>query len=208
MDLDDKNATGVSKELTSTEPAKNAETVKADELAGGAPIAAAASSYETYVSPELESKILSIVTNAVREYLFANPPTIGLAQLEQITDSAQKAAADVVAEGQQALELQVSKEIDAAKADIIAHLTPLVSAIVSGKAKPERVLDANPAAAADAHAIVAGDPVKIWADPEHSKFRLGSVVAVHDAGHAFDVELDDGTITKVVAEGLAFDDRR
>jgi len=48
----------------------------------------------------------------------------------------------------------------------------------------------------------------VWADPEHNKFRVGEVVAVHAGGHAFDVKLDDDTVTKVPADGLEYDDRR
>ena len=206
MDLE-KTETNVTNGGTSTEAAKNAETVMPASSAGGAPIAAAASSSVTDVSPELEAKILALVSNAVEQYLFANPPKLGLEQLEQITDSAQKAAADVVAQGGRAVELELTQKIDEAKADIIAHLTPLVSAIVSGQPKPQLVPAAATAAEENGPELKAGDPVKVWADPEHSKFRLGSVVAVHDAGHAFDVQLDDGTVTKVVADGLAFDDR-
>ena len=52
------------------------------------------------------------------------------------------------------------------------------------------------------------DPVKVWADAEHKSFRVGEVVAVPEGGHAFDVELDDGSVTKVPADGLEYDDRR
>lgn len=48
----------------------------------------------------------------------------------------------------------------------------------------------------------------MWADPEHKAFRTGEIVTVHDGGHAFDVELDDGAVTKVPADGLEYDDRR
>jgi hypothetical protein len=201
MDLD-KTATDVTKEGTSTGAAQNAGIEEAASSAGGAPIAAEASSSETLVSPELEAKILSFVSGAIA----SNPQLLGVG--DAIAANA-KQASDEIAEMHKALALELANQIDAAKADILAHMTPLVTALVAGQKPQPQLVPAPPAAAVgDAHAIVAGDPVKVWADPEHEKFRLGSVVAVHDAGHAFDVELDDGTVTKVVADGLAFDDRR
>jgi len=200
MDLD-KTATDVTKEGTSTGAAQNAGIEEAASSAGGAPIAAEASSSETLVSPELEAKILSFVSAAIA----SNPQLLGVG--DAIAANA-KQASDEIAEMHKALALELANQIDAAKADILAHMTPLVTALVAGQKPQPQLVPALAAPAANAHAIAAGDPVKVWADPEHEKFRLGSVVAVHDAGHAFDVELDDGTVTKVVADGLAFDDRR
>jgi hypothetical protein len=58
-----------------------------------------------------------------------------------------------------------------------------------------------------ASVLEAGDPVKVWGDPEHKTFRAGKVTSVHEGAHAYDVELDDGTVAKINADGLEYDDR-
>ncbi len=134
----------------------------------------------------------SVLAQAVADYMLARPPTFSV---EQLTVEAEAAVA-------RALDARTEN----LKADIIAHLTPMVTAVVSGKAAP-----APPTLVTSSSAPIGlkpADPVKVWGDPEHKSFRLGEIVAAHDGGHAFDVRLDDDTVTKVPADGLDYDDRR
>lgn len=151
----------------------------------------------------------AIVAQLVADWLLANPPTIGVHQLEELTDRAGGIANDTVQEAiRQVVEVDLPRLIDAAKADILAHLTPLITAIVEKQPVPALLPAAPQIQAGKAHALVAGDPVRVWADPEHKSFREGEIVAAHDGSHAFDVKLDDGTVTKIGADGLEYDDRR
>lgn len=111
------------------------------------------------------------------------------------------------------IEAAVARELDARiadlKADILAHLTPMIAAVTGGAIVTAAAAAAPaPQTAAPAIALKAEDPVKVWQDAEHKTFLEGAVVAVHDGAHAFDVKLPDGTVTKVGADGLEYDDRR
>lgn len=180
---DEKTATNVTAEGSASAAAKNAEIASAGELAGGAPIARQASSSETLVSPELRAEIQTIV----EAYLEARH----VATLEEIG-------------------ALITERIDNATADTLAHLTPMLTAVV----EKSRTTPGAPAVTvhygkppADLTPVELEDPVKVWVDAEHKNFRVGTVVAVHEDGHAFDVELDDGSVTKVPADGLEYDDR-
>ncbi len=230
MFLESENATNVTKEGTSTEPAKTAENVTAaaapGELAGGA----GASSSETPVSypdhhhdvaqidgfeprvvavlesPAGHAVLIKLVENFVGQWLFANPPTIGIAQMEQLTDHAGIVANETVQGAmRQLVEVDLPKQFDNLKADILAHLTPMITAITSA---PRAVPSAPAISVAAVHELAVGDPVKVWADLERKTFLDGEIVAVHDGAHAFDVKLADGSVTKVGADGLEYDDRR
>jgi len=203
MFLDDENATSVAKEGTSPEPAKTEENVTAIAAPGELAGAAAAAAEETPVSRQIVT-LTAEVTDAIRTlvqaklaseialYLHEHPPVT----YEQIRETAQES-----------VQAEVATAVEQAKADIIAHLMPLVGAIVEGKTPPALAArQTSPLAAV--HNFQAGDPVKVWGDPEHKTFRLGKIVAIHDGGHAFDVELDDGTVTKIGADGLEYDDRK
>jgi len=101
---------------------------------------------------------------------------------------------------------EIDAKIDNATADLLAHLTPMLTAVVGKSAAAQAPL--APSIYPIFPELQIADPVKVWADPEHNKFRVGEVVAVHAGGHAFDVKLDDDTVTKVPADGLEYDDRR
>lgn len=100
-------------------------------------------------------------------------------------------------------------QIEKAKNEVIVHFGTMISAAGMGAGAREGAAVSHSAVLAPESDIPleVHDAVKVWADPEHQKFRTGKVVAVHDAGHAYDVELDDGTVSKVPAGGLEYDDR-
>lgn len=75
---------------------------------------------------------------------------------------------------------------------------PLVAPLVASPAPGS----ADPAA----RPIVVGDKVKVWVDAEKKRFLAGTVQAVHDAGHSFDVELDNRSVAHVQAGNLALDE--
>lgn len=243
---DGQNETSVTEQGTSPAPAQTAENSNAAGAAGGAPIAAAASSSETPVSRGREVEVIAddnldlippikygtvrsicigvlesaaghailikLVENCVGQWLFANPPTLGIAQMEKLTDDAGLVANDTVqAAMRQLTEVDLPRLIDNAKADILAHLTPMITAIVAGSAPPradDPVAIAKEAQDKNSVPLEVGWPVKVWADAEHKAFREGEIVAIHDGAHAFDVKLDDGTVSKVGADGLEYDSRK
>lgn len=216
MILDGEKETNVAAESSSPKAAETAENVTAAAAPGASSASSSASSSETAVSEEIDAKIQKFVVATVDRYLVAFPPTIGVAQMEQLIDQAGKVAATTVEMATKALELEIADKLEAAKADIIAHLSPMIAAIVGKSATTalDARLDKDPAELAKQLAgerpddLRVEDPVKVWADPEHKAFRVGEVVAVHEDGHAFDVRLDDGSVTKVPADGLEYDDRR
>ncbi len=193
--MDEKTATNVTAESSAPEAAKSAENESAIVPAGGAPASSAAEAAETSVSVVLTA---DNVRELVREYLIAN--ALDVAQIYGLQDRIEA----VVRE-----ELRVA--LEDTKADILAHLMPMVAAITNApKAAAVPFADAKdrPQLAKELGTLEPDDPVKVWTDPEHKTFRVGEVVAVHDGGHAFDVKLDDGSVTKVPADGLEYDDRR
>lgn len=206
----DGNETNVTPATSSPEPAKTAENSTAAVAPGVAPGAPAELVKETPVSPTPEAKVQFLtpdsVVEIVRDYLLAHPPTIGIKQLEDLGDMVDKRAAGIV-QGAHDEAIALAKEytdaqIKAAQAAIVEEITELV------RPNPSAPAVAAPGAPAAPHVLVVGDPVKVWADAQHKDFRLGKVLAIHDGALAFDVELDDGSATKVPADGLAFDDRR
>jgi hypothetical protein len=122
--------------------------------------------------------------------------------IKTLVEAEVTAAVDNAKRDLDALEASFDQKIEAAKLDILAHLTPLITAAT--KAPTPIAAVAQPAAGN----LAVGAPVKVWADPEHKAFRLGEIAAIHDGAHAFDVKLDDGTVTKVNADGLEYDDRK
>jgi hypothetical protein len=108
------------------------------------------------------------------------------------------------------IEAAVARELDARiadlKADILAHLTPMITAVTT--MAPAAAPAAVTRPIAPTTTLKAEDPVKVWQDAEHQTFLEGRVVAVHDGAYAFDVKLSDGTVTKVGADGLEYDDHR
>ena len=48
----------------------------------------------------------------------------------------------------------------------------------------------------------------MFTSAERTTFFLGTVLVIHDAAHAFDVELESSVVTKVPAGGLEFDSRK
>jgi hypothetical protein len=233
MYLDGENETDVTKTGTAPEPALAAENASAGGEPGAAPASSSSSSSETLVSAVDDSAELAtpiklgdirlivvgvlesiagraILAQLVADWLLANPPTIGVHQMEELTEHAGETANTTVQEAiRQLTAVDLPALIDAAKADILAHLTPLITAIVAKQPAPAlAAAAASPIQAGTAHTLAAGDPVRVWADPEHKAFREGSIVEIHDGAHAFDVKLDDGTVTKIGADGLEYDDRR
>jgi hypothetical protein len=198
------NETDVSKTATSLTSANNAAT----EAACGAPGSpSSSSSLAAGATSVSEPYVLAILES----YLATHPPTIGANQMEELIGQAETVAADTVDRARREIELELTKKIDDAKADILAQLLPMVKAIVSTSANaaaPPAVTIVRGTMEALPHSFAVGDPVKVWNDPEGKTFRLGEVVAIHEGGHAFDVKLDDGAVSMVSASGLAFDDRR
>jgi uncharacterized small protein (DUF1192 family) len=91
--------------------------------------------------------------------------------------------------------------VDATKAEIIGTPRPAGPILVEPAAEPATVQGGE---------LVVGAPVKLWTDAKHKNFHLGTIVAIHGEGDAFDVRLDElgGGTTKVWADSLEFDDRR
>ena len=220
METDDKTATDVSQMPTPEIPAQNAATVTPIAEPGQPAGSSAAAAAETLVSPAMEKQILFLVENFMGQYMIANPPTINAAQvaqsveaylaatpqMEKLRDDLDTRIADTVENARRALQLDFTNQIDATRADILAQLAPMLAAAMKGATAPA----AGPAVgtpAAAAHVLAIGDPVKVWSDAEHKTFLLGKVAAIHDGAHAFDVELEGGSVSKVGADGLAFDDR-
>lgn len=178
------NETNVAPEGTSPEPAKTAENETIVSSPGAPPAAPIELPQETNVSAMLD-RILTEVRSICAPFR---------TELEQT--------------------------IEKAKVDIIAKVTELVTPVVAKSAesaalpryRPEELVIPPPIVEAEdqapeAHNLAVGDPVKVWADPNHKTFLLGTIAAVHGQGGAFDVETDDG-VTKIPADGLEFDDRR
>lgn len=181
------NETGVAPGAASAEPAKNAEIASAGELAGGAPIARQASSSETPVA-----RTFLIYANEDRAKVLASlcvtAPTITGAE-QNLVLLGEDGKAILVVELQPGFdrrEVGTALDLDKDPAELRSELA---------ERKDFRPLQVE-------------DPVKVWIDAEHKTFREGEIVAVHDGAHAFDVQLDDGTVTKVAADGLEYDDRR
>lgn len=206
------NETNVAKTGTSPEPAKTAENSTA-AVAPGVPAGAAGElAKETPVSyPDhrhdvaqidaLEARVIAIV----RDFLLVNPPTIGIKQMEDLGDHFdRKLAAEIkdFKDGAVALAKEYTDgAIENAKADMLKHLAGLGASSAAAAAATEP-------SAVKPHELAVGDPVEVWVDKKANTFRLGKIAGIHDGAHAFDVELDDGTVTKVPADGLQFDDRR
>jgi hypothetical protein len=77
-------------------------------------------------------------------------------------------------------------------------------------AEPPKAMAAAAEIPSSEHELAVGAPVKVWSDARHKNFHLGRILAIHGEGDAFDVQLDEaggGTITKIPAGGLEFDDR-
>lgn len=182
MFLDGEHATSVAAESASPE-------------AVAAPGAAAASSS----GAPAETNVSRVVVTLTPEVTQA---------IQTLVDAEVSAAVSNATRDLDELETKLEKKIDDATADILRHLEPMITAIVE-KSAPGPVL-VKPVANAPAapQELEAGDPVKVWADPEHKTFRLGEIVAVHDVAHAFDVKLDDATVSKIGADGLEYDDRK
>lgn len=101
-------------------------------------------------------------------------------------------------------------QIEKAKNEVIVHFGTMISAAGRTGAGAREGAAVSPSAVLAPESDIpleVHDAVKVWADPEQQKFRIGKVVAVHDGGHAYDVELDDGTVSKIPAGGLEYDDR-
>jgi hypothetical protein len=142
------------------------------------------------------------VAKFVSDWLFSNPPTIGLHQMEELTERAGRIANETVQQAMTAHDLEVIRKIEAAKADMMAHL-PLIMLGHPAPLAPSAIAEAPPV-----QTFELGDAVKVWSDTEHKAFRLGKIVGLHDRLHAYDVKLDDGSLTKISADGLAEDTRR
>lgn len=210
----DGNETNVTKTDASPEPAKTAETVTAAAAAGVAPGATDELVKETPVSAAppavfvFPSDQRAAIVAILDDYFLAHPPTIGLKQLEDLGDHFDRKLAEDIAgfkdEAQALAKEYTDKAIDNAKADMLKHLTELVKPIVASSAAAAAIAPSP----VTPHELAVGDPVQVWVDKKAQTFRLGKIAGIHDAAHAFDVELDDGTVTKVPADGLQFDDRR
>lgn len=207
--MQSENETNVTPAPSSSTPAKNAATSAVDELAGGAPGAPIAEAKETPVStvfpPEQRAAIVAILD----DYFLAHPVTLGLQQLEDLGDHFDRKLVEGIAsfkDGALALAKQyVDEAIENAKADMLKHFTALASTI--SQVAPAAVKPSE-SAAVGPHELAVGDPVLVWVDKKANTFRLGEIAGIHDGAHAFDVKLDDGTVTKIPADGLQFDDRR
>ncbi len=195
MFLDNDNATGVTAESPSPKAAETAENVTA-----AASASSPESSSETNVSTE---------RRAARTFLiYANEDRAkAVASISVTADTITGAEENLVLLGEDG------------RAIAVIELQPGFDRREVGMpAESKTTLDANldkdpvdlarEMANAELLPLQVEDPVKVWADPEHKAFRVGEVVAVHEGGHAFDVKLDDGTVTKVPADGLEYDDRR
>jgi len=208
--LDDENATGVSKEATLPEPAKNAEIASAGGAPGAAPASSSAAAAETPVStlqepyPAHHHDVAQIDTFDPKVRAIVEP------LIETAVHNLGVQLSEDTAVG-------VRKMIEDAKADILAHLTPMLRAFRSDRAIPEIPIPEVPGATfqdryahvpRSGHTLEIGDPVKVWQDAEHKTFLEGQVAAVHDGAAAFDVELADGSATKVGADGLEYDDHK
>lgn len=185
------NETNVSPAPASQEPAKTAATEPPIAPAGGAPGEAAVSSSETPVSsvPFHLHDIVSI--DGLKEAVQAAVHELGVQLGEDTLAGVRKLVEDA---------------IESAKADIIKHVGELVMPIVA-KSAEDAAAAASSVPAQTAHVLAVNDRVKVWADQQHKFFSVGMVVAIHDGAHAFDVRLDYGSVTKVGADGLEFDDR-
>lgn len=111
------------------------------------------------------------------------------------------------------IEEQVSTaraEIEDVRATLQAEIEQLretLRTLLDRPAEPPKAMAAAAAIPSSEHELAVGAPVKVWADARHKNFHLGKILAIHGEGDAFDVQLDEGTITKIPAGGLEFDDR-
>lgn len=192
----EENATNVAGLPTAPAPALDAATVApagaAGELAPGSAEAARETSVSSADHDRIEALVRACVPEALRDHL-AEVPLITAEHLEQITSSAVERCS-----------VLLQDLVDNAKADILKHLTPMLTAVVEKSAAAPDPAAPNPAPAA--HELTVGDPVRVYADPQRKQFYTGTIETVHDGGHAYDVKLGDGTVTKVPAGGLDFDD--
>lgn len=183
------NETGVAPGATSAEAAKNAEIASAGELAGGAPIARQASSSETPVA-----RTFLIYANEDRAKVVAS-----LCVTAHTITGAEQNLVLLGEDGKAILVVELQPGFDRREVE---------TALDANLDKDPAELRSESAERKDFAPLQVEDPVKVWIDAEHKTFREGEIVAVHDGAHAFDVQLDDGTVTKVAADGLEYDDRR
>lgn len=183
------NETNVATEGTSPEPAKTAANETIASSPGAPPAGAIELPQETNVSDAS-----GVLLNSIQLHL------------------------DLV-------QAAIETKIEAAKAEILAKVSELGAAKSTHEAVPATTAPAptlEPAAAPasrtgpthgvmvedQAHELVVGDPVKVWADAAHKYFHMGTISAVHGQGDAYEVTLENESVTKVPAAGLEFDDRR
>lgn len=213
MYFDEKNETNVTAETSSAAPAKIAASEHVDEL-GAAPGAPIASSSETPVSPApVRERREVIVTADDSTVLFGDglpPVTYGNVRALVVgllnSPAGQAILAKSFDDGVEGIDAHFAQLIDAAKAEILAHVSELVKPIVAASVPaPEK--PAIPAA--PPHVLAAGDPVRVYNDAARKTFYTGTVVALHDGGHAADVKLNElgGATTTVRLDALEYDDR-
>jgi hypothetical protein len=92
----------------------------------------------------------------------------------------------------------------------IEQIRETLRTLLDRPGEPPKAMAAAAEIPSSEHELAVGAPVKVWSDARHKNFHLGKILAIHGEGDAFDVQLDEaggGTITKIPAGGLEFDDR-
>ena len=128
------------------------------------------------------------------------------APLDQATHEQLVAGCEAIA---QATATRIAEQ---SKQDVILGVNMLLKPILDRFKDAPAVLPVAPP-----HDLLAGDvvpagtikqgsKVKVWTDAAKKTFIAGTVEAVHDAGHSFDVELDTGAVAHVQAGNLALDE--
>jgi hypothetical protein len=167
---------------------------------------------ETNVAPEATSpEPAKTAENEPAGELAASSPGAAIAAPEETPVSPLTAAqvADMIEEQVSTARAEIEDVRETLRAEI-EQLRETLRALLDRPAEPPKAMAAAAAIPSSEHELAVGAPVKIWSDARHKNFHLGKILAIHGEGDAFDVQLDDaggGTITKIPAGGLEFDDR-